>query len=605
MNSRSIQESHRSIYENFFTENQVIVSAPFVMNRSGDVLNNYTWISIKQKIPLRIYMGYTRSASSQIRLRHINHLDINEDTFIQTNILEYAPYFTDLQKEIQKKYAHLVKDIGGIEINILSELPRGVGLGFGSILTLLLATLFQRIQETVSPAQIKTFAWQNINNLLSDHYSPFYQLFLESLDLDKHMYGMISSGTKLAAFFDSYYPVISFCEDFDKNTIHAHVESKKFFWFKMNDLFPGCKAVPYSPIDYGLIYSGKPVLLEQIAGNQYKNNSLAAMEIKTEFKNLFGDYLETIPQQQRPRFYKHLIAPQTDEFELVYGKMMGIISLKILYFMSKIYADGYDEFNVTGLLDALRKRRQTDCVTRDSSSTFLTMIKHLLENFHGAPKHFSLCPNDSTIMGWSLIFATPLEWFRNTLADTVQKTAQACDGTKLLYANWIDGIEHHGIKIEQDLKHNIYSEFLERTNCILRRTNGKVLIADCESSIQQHKSGLLLDTLHNKIYLDGNKLTSQDLHSQSATIEIIQILVKNLWQEVDSKTLPSSTYSKNKNEMVSKIVLPLVDLVEKKTGKKLQLVCKWSLYDFYMKLNASDIDIAIISRLTDEEILSK
>jgi hypothetical protein len=110
----------------------------------------------------------------------------------------------------------------------------------------------------------------------------------------------------------------------------------------------------------------------------------------------------------------------------------------------------------------------------------------------------------------------------------VQKTAQACDGTKLLYANWIDGIEHHGIKIEQDLKHNIYSEFLERTNCILRRTNGKVLIADCESSIQQHKSGLLLDTLHNKIYLDGNKLTSQDLHSQSATIEIIQILVKNL-----------------------------------------------------------------------------
>ena len=103
MNSRSIQESHRSIYENFFTENQVIVSAPFVMNRSGDVLNNYTWISIKQKIPLRVYMGYTRNASSQIRLRHINHLDINEDTFIQTNILEYAPYFTDLQKEIQKK----------------------------------------------------------------------------------------------------------------------------------------------------------------------------------------------------------------------------------------------------------------------------------------------------------------------------------------------------------------------------------------------------------------------------------------------------------------------------------------------------------------------
>jgi hypothetical protein len=51
-------------------------------------------------------------------------LDINQDTFIQTNILEYAPYFIDLQKEIQRKYAHLVQDGSGIDINILSELPR-------------------------------------------------------------------------------------------------------------------------------------------------------------------------------------------------------------------------------------------------------------------------------------------------------------------------------------------------------------------------------------------------------------------------------------------------------------------------------------------------
>jgi len=122
------------------------------------------------------------------------------------------------------------------------------------------------------------------------------------------------------------------------------------------------------------------------------------MEIKTSCRNLFGDYLQEMSPQQRPRFYKHLIAPDTDEFELIYGKMMGIISLKILHFLGKIYSDGYDEENVTQLLDALRKRRQTDCVTRDSSSTFLNMIKHLLENFHGLPKHFSICANDSTIM---------------------------------------------------------------------------------------------------------------------------------------------------------------------------------------------------------------
>ncbi|MEI8091116.1 MAG: hypothetical protein WCG98_02465 [bacterium] len=70
-----------------------------------------------------------------------------------------------------------------------------------------------------------------------------------------------------------------------------------------------------------------------------------------------------------------------------------------------------------------------------------------------------------------------------------------------------------------------------------------------------------------------------------------------------NNNLPASSYSKNKNEMVSKIVVPILELVEQKMGKKLPLICKGSLYDFYMKLNKSDIDIAIISRLIKEEFM--
>jgi hypothetical protein len=83
-----------------------------------------------------------------------------------------------------------------------------------------------------------------------------------------------------------------------------------------------------------------------------------------------------------------------------------------------------------------------------------------------------------------------------------------------------------------------------------------------------------LDTLHNRIYLNGQRLTSQELHSQTATIEVMRILIANLGKELSNKQLPSSSYSKNKNEMMSKIVLPLIELIEKKTGKKLPLICK-------------------------------
>ncbi|MEI6117921.1 MAG: hypothetical protein WCP92_01360 [bacterium] len=56
------------------------------------------------------------------------HLDINEYQFIETNALEYAPYIADINKELEKKYGKLLNGNEGIEINILSELPRGVGL---------------------------------------------------------------------------------------------------------------------------------------------------------------------------------------------------------------------------------------------------------------------------------------------------------------------------------------------------------------------------------------------------------------------------------------------------------------------------------------------
>ncbi len=223
-------------------------------------------------------------------------------------------------------------------------------------------------------------------------------MFLDALNLDRHMYGMVSSGTKLTSFFDTYYPVVSFSEDFDKNIPHREMTTSRFFGFKMNDLFKELREVPYSPIDYGIMYSGKPVLLEQIAGNQYKNNSLFTQEIKTEFKDLFGDHLNQLHPNAIPRFYKQLIGTEADEISLTYGKLMGIISLKILFFMSKMYRDGYDEFNMLQLLDSLRKLRQGDCVTRDSSSVFLEFIKDILENFPGSSKYLSLSPNDSTIM---------------------------------------------------------------------------------------------------------------------------------------------------------------------------------------------------------------
>ena len=78
------------------------------------------------------------------------------------------------------------------------------------------------------------------------------------------------------------------------------------------------------------------------------------------------------------------------------------------------------------------------------------------------------------------------------------------------------------------------------------------------------------------------------------TIDILKHLVENTGKDIHNKQLSVSSYSKNKNDMLGKIVIPLIELIEKETGKKLPLICKWSIYDFYLKLNISDIPIAMI-----------
>ena len=96
-------------------------------------------------------------------------------------------------------------------------------------------------------------------------------------------------------------------------------------------------------------------------------------------------------------------------------------------------------------------------------------------------------------------------------------------------------------------------------------SDGQVKITDCETSIKNHTKGILLDMVNNKIYINGRKLTSEDIHSQTATVDILKILIENSGKDVSNKEFSVSSYSKNKNDMLGKIVIPLIELIERET----------------------------------------
>lgn len=62
--------------------------------------------------------------------------------------------------------------------------------------------------------------------------------------------------------------------------------------------------------------------------------------------------------------------------------------------------------------------------------------------------------------------------------------------------------------------------------------------------------------------------------SQGTIVDIMDILIDQIGEDVSNIEFPVSSYTKNKNEMLGKIVIPLVRFLEKKTGFALPFICK-------------------------------
>jgi len=120
--------------------------------------------------------------------------------------------------------------------------------------------------------------------------------------------------------------------------------------------------------------------------------------------------------------------------------------------MSKLYSDEYNEEYVNFFINILKKYRWGDYITKESSSSFLDVIKTLTEHFLSSNSILSLFPNDTSIMGGTIGFAIPLEGYRKYIVDSVEKTKNNFPGVDMMYCSRLDGIEHEGVKFEQDVE---------------------------------------------------------------------------------------------------------------------------------------------------------
>jgi hypothetical protein len=189
---------------------------------------------------------------------------------------------------------------------------------------------------------------------------------------------------------------------------------------------------------------------------------------------------DTVLPFQKPKFYKYFIENDC-KVDDVYGKVMGMVSLEVLYHLSLIYKKDFSSYNWDTFFDALEKMRYGNIMSRKSSSDFCFFMNNLIAQVGG---DIALMPNDTTIMGGTVTFVAPLEKKRQQLLSCLHTKSQSYLSTFLVYAHWVDGIEYDGIKIEQDILAEHYATLMKKNTCVLVKHDGSTIIGEYEHLVK-------------------------------------------------------------------------------------------------------------------------
>ena len=99
INSKTLQEKFPEVYREFFQRNEIIISNSVEIPLLHDNSTRFRGISIKQKIPLRIYCGINFSKAKEQNYLYYNPLVNN---FSSESIVYHFPdFYTGVQKIMQ------------------------------------------------------------------------------------------------------------------------------------------------------------------------------------------------------------------------------------------------------------------------------------------------------------------------------------------------------------------------------------------------------------------------------------------------------------------------------------------------------------------------
>ena len=606
MNSKSLQEHFPQVYRDFFSKCPIAVSAPGSFIWSGEYASIFGGFSITQLLPCRVYVGIEPRSTTE--MANGLYLVFNPSL----GKFESHPYDPLIRAEIFKLLKVEIKKIAikskyqGFVLHILSEVPTERGLNTSGAISAALATaLHLTYQKNSKPEEIKKWLSLSLSDLTRNHL--FDQIFRLAWKIESIYHAGVTSGRgAFVPFVHSAYPVIYFMINqspswgSEPKKIFEAIDKSKYWGFRLNEFFDFEVPSYHWPIDFGLIYSG------------YENSTASIIRmipnIQEDFMEVAGKIKEKIHQKitdpkdrEACRFYDH--GGKEAAWEKII-EALGIISLKIASSLETLLRKGYSEEHLQEFFKSLNQYQNILHILEAST----TSIDHICFSVFERGRKLDIVSGVGAKLtgaghGGDVVFAAPIGIFRKSVEELINELRTFYNKEiSLDYASWIDGYEEEGIKVEQCLEGKIYSSFVSRGIAKVIHLNKQGNLHTDLYTLEEYKNlkkeaDLLLDNINNEIYVKGQHLTSKEIHSASKTIDIVQFLLNHVGKEIKNSDFPESSYTRDRNELQGKVIGPLIKIVNRKIGYKLNLKINGGIVDFWVKLEPGNLDIYLLEEI--------
>jgi len=617
LNSGELKQKHPEIYQDFFAKNSLVVSCPAILlwsptysaGRGGAVLAN--------KLPVRAYVGIrkgNKNQEKQLMFKYFYSFFPENNQF--QSVDEVLPYWNSRAGKICNHILQKENFKEPVEISVLCEIPISRGWHTLQVISSALTFAINLWLGRLSPEDIKEFSSIATEKLIESE--KFNQALKTAWKVASYAAGVLDDGYAVAStLIDSYYPLIYYHEedpvcwdkyqdlDFDNpKSYYNLVENINYRLLRMEEIFP-IAPYPQWAFNFGIIHIGKECPLVHIYNSQYYRQ----YQLEEIVKFTTSYFTKTVPDNFKEIPYFLNICKDTDKISgwmsifknyRLSSVTLSLEFLKCFYHLAKF---GHqvnhlrDFFRLVSLCQNISGFISPPIQFMDQVCAIFNHRGHEINELGVGVKMIS-----QGIQG-DILLVTPLSDFDKVFQSVLPDLKKIVKGPICCeYIARCDGLEKEGIKVEQFLGKNLYSSFVSPSTLILKTmdTANKVS-SQIITKEELEKSLVEFDIFGNlnekKIYIKGNVLTSEDVHSTKVTLEILKTFFDRQEKELLSQAFPSSSYAKDRNLMESKIIRPLLAAFKKYTEKNLSLQIRGGLGSkFSIIFKPENLNVGLVSQ---------